>query len=357
MNEVLIVGAGISGMTAAINCARQGYEVRVLEKYKKVGGLSYTRPAIDISPMNPKELGAFSGLKIDAPQVTPTKDFVMNIYGKRYVLRAEKFQLYSVERGERPSALDTYLYEIAKKEGVKFEFGHEIKRKNYSDLPPRTIIATGLNSELFKVMDIPFENLYGYVGRGTQKEPARLIGWFDHSTRDYNYYASSNGVSFALCFDRKPVNRHIRERFEALLAKEEIALSAWDEHRGVVPIKSPQNPCFLKDGKILAGTFAGVQDPILLFGVHGALLSGKIAANAVSDREKALEVFESVTAYFKYAWLIKKIILDIPPHPLRKRIVQCLMGMWAGYPEIMKSSIDFTMGTIPGFNSLRKGEL
>lgn len=356
MNEVVVVGAGISGLTAAINCARRGHEVRVIEKFKQVGGVSYTRPAIDISPMDPAALSRVSGIGLKEPQVTPTREFILYVYGKRYVLSGDHFHLYSVERGERSSALDSYLFRLAKKEGVKFEFGHEVNRNNISDLPPRSIIATGLDFELFEALDIPYVPVFGYVGRGIKKEHARLIGWFDHTTRDYNYYASSNGVCFGLSFDRKPVKEKTRERWERQLSSEGIEFSSWDEHRGLVPIKTPGNPRFFAGDKILAGTFAGVQDPILLFGVHGALLSGRIAAVAVDDREKAMELFHSATVNFRYAWLIKKIILDLPPHLLRKRLVKLMIGLWARNPEGLKFSIDFAMGTIPGFNSINNPE-
>ena len=39
MSEVIVVGAGLSGLTAAINCARAGHEVTVLDRFKEVGGL------------------------------------------------------------------------------------------------------------------------------------------------------------------------------------------------------------------------------------------------------------------------------------------------------------------------------
>lgn len=357
MSEVVVVGAGISGLTAAINCARRGYTVRVLEKYNKVGGVSYTRPAIDISPMHSAILSRISGIELKAPQVTPTEEFILCMYGKRYELPAEKFHLYSVERGERPSALDSYLYDLALREGVKFEFNYEINRHNVSHLPPRSIIATGLDFELFNALNIPYVPVYGYVGRGIKKEPPRLIGWFDETTRDYKYYASSNGVNFGLCFDRKPIKKAQRDQWERALRREGIEFTTWDEHKGLVPIKTPGNPRFFAGDKILAGTFAGVQDPILLFGVHGALLSGMVAAVAVDDREKAMQLFQSTTANFKYAWLLKKMILDLPPHPVRKRLVRMVIGMWARHAKNLKFSIDFAMGTIPGFNAAGKNKL
>ena len=66
MAEVTIVGAGLAGLVAAVNCAAAGHQVRVLEKFERIGGDPYIRPAVDVTPMDPERLGRFIGVELDA---------------------------------------------------------------------------------------------------------------------------------------------------------------------------------------------------------------------------------------------------------------------------------------------------
>ncbi len=355
MAEVVVVGAGIAGLTAAINCARRGHEVYVWEQYKHIGGIPYSHPAVDITPMDPQMLGEVIGIELGSPQVLPAETVTLYIYGKRYKTGGEHFSFQAVERGERPTSLDVYLYEMAREEGVRFEMGKEINRRNFAELPPGSIIATGLNPELYELLGLPCTRVYGYVAKGETDAPARVVGWFDYYTRDYSYYACANGINFGLLFDRKPMDKQTREKWEKQLwSQEGVEFSSWHPHEGIVPIKSPRNPRFLWKDKILAGTFAGFQDPVMLFGVHGALLSGKIAAMAVDDKERAMEMFRRFTSFFKYSWLVKKMALDWPPHLIRKILLRTVVGLWGKNPEGLKFSIDFALGTIPGYRTMEK---
>jgi len=45
--EVVVVGAGLSGLTAALNLARDGKDVTVLEKFERPGGIPLAHPAVE----------------------------------------------------------------------------------------------------------------------------------------------------------------------------------------------------------------------------------------------------------------------------------------------------------------------
>jgi hypothetical protein len=54
--------------------------------------------------------------------------------------------------------------------------------------------------------------------------------------------------------------------------------------------------------KIVAGSLAGCMEPFMFFGLHGALVSGKIAAAAVTDKEKAYAEFLKCNRFCEYRY-------------------------------------------------------
>ena len=51
---------------------------------------------------------------------------------------------------------------------------------------------------------------------------------------------------------------------------------------------------------------SGMMDPFFLFGIHGALLSGKVAAMAVEQPEAALKLFRILNRNFWKAYLLRQ---------------------------------------------------
>jgi len=72
-NEVIIVGAGLAGLTAALNLARESRDVLVLERYDQIGGMPQVRPAVDVTPFDVGPVGKFIGVELGAPQIVPCK--------------------------------------------------------------------------------------------------------------------------------------------------------------------------------------------------------------------------------------------------------------------------------------------
>jgi flavin-dependent dehydrogenase len=350
MAEVTIVGAGLAGLVAAVNCAAAGHQVKVLEKFERIGGDPYIRPAVDVTPMDPERLGRLIGIELQPPYVTPTEEFPIYVYGKPHVVPGRQLYLHSVERGSRSTSIDTLLYEKALASGVEFEFGVSCDSQgDFAQLPPNTIVATGLHVEPFLALRRPYVDVYGFIGKTRHEGPPRIMGFFDRCTRYYNYCANVNGVAFALAFDGRPVRSSLRDEWDRQLREwEGIEFEQWLPHEGVVATRKISDPCLYAGEKILAGTLAGMQDPFFLFGVQSSLVSGKIAAMAVDDRERAWRLFRAFTSARKYSWLYKKFF-DAQPHVLRNLGLRLGFGMYVKQPRLLQPAIDVALKSLPGF--------
>ena len=356
MDEVIVVGAGLAGLVAAINCARSGHKVTVFEKEKQVGGAAHIRPAVDVTPMDREALAGFIGIELKEPQVVPTEEFILYIYGKRYSIPGPWLHLHSVERGSRKTSLDQYLYKTALDAGVKFEFGAAIEdQEQYACLPFYSIIATGLTAEPFHAMRRPALNVYGHIARGTEKGAPRMIAFFDRDTKYYRFFANQNGVAFGLGCDAAPVEESLRDEWNREMEEREgWRFKQWLPHEGVVATPRIDSPALFASYRILAGTFAGMQDPFVLFGVHGSLCSGKIAAMAVEDRERAWRLFKDFTSGYKVSWSVKKIF-DHLPHAGRNIALRSILSLYGSHQGRMQPFVEFLMRTLPGYGRLPEG--
>lgn len=326
MKEVTIVGAGISGLVAAINLARAGHQVNILEREDRIGGMPEFRPDPAGSPFDIEGIKRFTGIDI-APAAKPLDEASLIAWGRRYRMPLQgSIGMYMVERGSRSSSLDRLLLAEAEKLGVNVEFSHPvITQGDYARLPADTIISTGLKVEPYEALNIPYSPLYGFFARGTVDHDRTTVSlWMDTFTRDYAFYCVINGVSFALLFQRDvPLTREGKEKFVAMLAELEGAeYSKWNDLMGgACPVGSIRNPRLFHGNKILAGTFAGVIDPFLFFGMLGALVTGRVAARAIEDKAEAYIDFQRAVRTFYPTYLVKKV-WDLLPDYIKRPLVR-----------------------------------
>jgi flavin-dependent dehydrogenase len=295
-------------MVAAINLARQGREVLVIEGEKQIGGMHRNLPSIHTTPIDPAWMSEQVGIDV-TPAFHAIQSFQVLIGRRKYDLNPGP--LHAVERGARRSGIDALLYDRACRAGVAFSFGtllHDLR-----EIPKGSIVATGLHPSMYDYLDIPFEIVRGFSGtHKTDREPW-AAGMMAEYTNDYFYANCANRLMYGLFFSRGKVSAETLERCKRD-AEEAFGLHLpkWEYTTGRVPTGSAKNPRLYQDGYILAGTLAGAMDPGALFGIHGALLSGKVAATAVDDPDRAIQAFRDMNRFYRISYYLRRFFSRVP---------------------------------------------
>ncbi len=323
-SKITIVGAGLSGMVAGINLARQGYDVTILEKEKKIGGSPAFHPSLHVTPIDLKLTSEFTGVDLHG-QFPLLTDFQTWAKDRRVPARLNN---YGAERGSRESSLDTFFYKICRAEGVKFQFGYPIKK--LADVEPGSIIATGLTCAVddFRQNEIVGGSGFAFVMES--KVGPSSWQFKDVYSPDYFYAGAMNGILYGLVFGRntkidKEAIKIISDQFQ-----ERTGIEIKAEWRSFYSEMMLGNRLFFGPGNkyIMSGSASGSQDPYFGFGIVGALTSGKIAALAVRDPSGAQAIFSRINRNYTYLNNLFKVH-DKLPNSLK-------LGMYKALPKYYK---------------------
>jgi len=324
--EIHVVGAGLAGLTAAVNLAREGFRVVVRERQKRIGGRPEVRPDPAGSPFDLDRLTRFTGIDI-SPAVHPLADCRYCLWDKTYRYPfPSTVNAYMVERGRRKTSLDSLLFDLARKEGVEFVFGDELStRRDFRSLPPGSVIATGLEAVSYRALGIPFEETWSWCAKGEVPfRKATVAVYMGPYTMDYGFSCTVNGIALGFVFQRvRPLSQADREAFQRKVESvEPFRLKNWHEVQfGACPSQSVRTPRLFWEDKVLAGSVGGSMDPLLNFGMLGALLSGKIAATAVTRPREAVRAFRSLNLGY-YPLLAAHKAVQRAPSPVRAWVSQ-----------------------------------
>jgi flavin-dependent dehydrogenase len=311
---VIVVGAGPAGLVAAIALNREGFNVVLHERQARVGGEPGWHPSVHGTPVDQPGLWDYIG--IDCSEAFAEISLTDNVYvegklaGGMDLLMGQStegesgLRIWNTERGHRETSLDSFLFRIAEKEGVNFEFNSHFKEDDILNAPAGTILATGLSPGMYKWLGMDWTVMSGYWAYSEiESDEVTAAAYLGKFTNEYGYAASMNGVWYVLLFARKEVAPENLETFKRML--EECEGRTFDEWRTFAG-QAPKEPRLYYKHLILTGTMGGFVEPAFSFGITGALLSGKISAMAVTDPEKAEREFRRFTG-------------GIPAHMARKR--------------------------------------
>ena len=315
MAEVKIVGAGLAGLVAAITLARRGHQVLVMEREERVGGSPLYHPSCQGSPLNLEELCAYLDMDI-SPGVEPIQEMLEIAGGKAYSFDPRLIRAWFFERGPRETSLDSHLYRMAREAGVEFRFSSPVlSPEDLWEYYPHCIVATGLHFEGFDAFGVPYLTSHHFTYRGTCDPGLNFVHMYhDTYTSDYGYVAAFRGLLYVHLFNRRqPISLRDRDRFAEQVARfEGLEIPRWNDFTFPVPAASIRTPRLFAGRAILAGTLAGAMDPFAFFGLHGALVSGKIAALAVEDRERAWREFRRCVSPYYPAYCAARLKELVP---------------------------------------------
>jgi NAD(P)-binding Rossmann-like domain len=352
MAEVTIVGAGLAGLSAAINLAKRGHDVIVLEREERIGGSSLLHPSGQGTPLQLDALRAYLGFDI-SPGIEPIQKMSDIAGGKELPIDPSLINSYFFERGPRSTSLDSYLFELASEAGVEFRFNTPIiSQEDMANLPPNSIVATGLYFEGFDALRIPYLTTHHFTYKGTCDPDLNFVHMFhDTYTDDYGYTSAFRGIRYVHLFNRyMPLSFAERDRFAEQVAKfDGFEVPSWTSFTFPIPATSLRTPRIYIGSNILAGSLAGVLDPVAFFGLHGALVSGRIAALAIEDKERAWHEFRRCVSVYPMAYTLSRM-MGLQPRPLNVLAFRIALGNF----ERLKLVQKIMQVGIPGYRCLPK---
>lgn len=330
MKKKIILGAGISGLAAAINLRKAGYEVEVYEKNKDVGmrfhgdvqgfeNWSEKKDAL-------KELKEMN-ININFDNHPVSRGILMGRKGNKE-LCCKKPIFYLVKRGPFPGTVDYGLKEQALKLGINIHFGKTLAQKKVD------IIATG---PIFK--EVPAVDK-GIVFKTKSKDLVIVAFGDDLAFKGYSYLLITKGYG-CMCtavFDKlNKVSDCFEKTKNFFIKKFHLSIKSPKIVGGVgsFSLKHPFRRKYKKKNILYVGEAAGLQDFLWGFGMRFAVESGYFAAQSIInnlDYEKiAEEHFRNrlkASMVNRYLWekFDKKAYSFIINHPRIAK--ECLHSMY-----------------------------
>lgn len=270
--EIKIKGGGISGLTAAINLARGGYNVTMYEARGGVGihregdfqGLENWTREEDIL----ESLRKF-GIETSFPLHPWHEAVVVDHKRRRFQAHSTKPYFYLIRRGSQDDCLDFHLAKQAVDAGVKILYNARLEDGEAD------IVATGDTRRYLMIA-------HGYTFLSNIPDTCEVILDNDLAPVAYAYLISIGGkATITTC-----LTRNFRDA-DAYLEKTVQAYQKLYQ----IEMKEPKRfSCVGNFGvlksrreKIVIGEAAGFQDAMAGFGMRYAFESGYLAAKAIME--------------------------------------------------------------------------
>lgn len=274
--NVSILGAGPAGLSAAINLAKEGYEVDVFEKKSSVGS-RFIGDFQGLENWTKKEdiLKSLKKMNIESKfDYTPFKKLTLRNREKFWDFYLDRPAFYLVRRGTMSGSLDHGIKEQALDLGVNIEFGVNIPEEEAD------IVATGpITGEKFAAASaIVFETNMDNVALALVDNATAIKGY------SYLLVADGHGTLSTVLFDDF---QHLNDCFKKTqkVFNEITDLDVQNPCKsGGIGSFSNQN-VYQRDKTLYVGESAGLQDLLWGFGIRSAIKSGYLAAKSIINKE------------------------------------------------------------------------
>jgi len=274
MKETIkIAGAGISGLTAAINLVKNGYDVIVYEKDK-----SYkTRDnvcAVRNYDLKKDALEEFKNHGVTLKPQSEVSKVIKFSPNQSIEEHSKKTIFYIFERGPRENSIENQLYRQAKDLGVEIFMGEPVNEKNVD------IVATG-----GRRMDI---FAYGHVYRelDAPQNTAYIIYDDLYAPKGYIYILTANGrtVIVSVSFDKNRF-RYLPVNFSIFLRKNKLVRNLTRKREPLNKISGFGNYDIVNnakvDGRYYVGERGFFMDASKGFGIRYAIITGYLASESI----------------------------------------------------------------------------
>ena len=275
MSKIIkIAGAGISGITAAINLSKRGYKVEIYEKkasiaqrfkgdFQGIENWTTQEDALELI----KSYGLELNFKI-------TTSHFFKVCGPQRALKefsSERSFYYLIQRGFEEGNLDTGLYEQALKHDIDIYF-------NCKELPEDiTIFATGPAKASAIILGCNFK---------TNFENTHLMLCDNNlAPKGYAYLLIVDGqgtIATAFMPTGENANTYLEKTIEVVKELYPIEMSE-EKKFGTYGSFDTNNRYVAKD-KFFIGEAAGLQDFLFGFGLRYAMLSGYLVAKSIDEK-------------------------------------------------------------------------
>ncbi len=312
---IRIAGAGISGLTAAVNLASQGNPVEVFEKNEDTGNnRSQDLDAID----NWSSDTDFRHL-LDRWGVEPSFEIYpgesIEIYDERSLLArvvSNRPLFYLVKRGAVQGSLDQALKKQANLAGVRIRY-RESAQPEQVDIWAAGSDHTGvfLNVGLTFQTQAPDTFAFLYSNRA--------------APRAYAYLAIISGfgkISVLLMDDFQNAQVHLNHAIETFQAIKHFDLEDSRITSGFVGDTRPLAES--RTHPVRVGEAAGFQDFMWGFGIRHAFQSGYLAAAAIHQHQDFATLSEREIRPQVQASAVRRLIYDSFPGTVTRRFFRAL---------------------------------